>query len=98
MPDLCRPNRGRAAGDRNRQALVAAARRVFAAGGLAAPLSAVARAAGVGQGSLYRHFPDRIDLAVAAFEHNVTELEELAADPRTTLDDLLALVTRHAVE
>jgi len=35
--------------------------------------------AGVGQGSLYRHFPDRMSLALAAFEDNVTELAHLAA-------------------
>ena len=40
---------------------------MFAEGGVDAPLSAVAKLAGVGQGSLYRHFPDRGALALAVF-------------------------------
>ncbi|HAN25892.1 MAG TPA: TetR/AcrR family transcriptional regulator, partial [Microbacterium ginsengisoli] len=63
--DAARPNRGRAAGPANRAALLAAAREVFGEQGLSAPLSAVARRAGVGQGSLYRHFPTRTALAAA---------------------------------
>ena len=55
-----RANRGRAAAKANRRALVAAALEVFAEGGIDAPLSAVAKRARVGQGSLYRHFPDRV--------------------------------------
>ena len=46
------------------------------------PLSAIAREAGVGQGVLYRHFPTRIDLALAVFEENFAELESLATDAR----------------
>jgi AcrR family transcriptional regulator len=91
-------NRGRAAAADNRQALLDAARRVLADGGLNAPLVAVARTAGVGQGSLYRHFPDRVDLALAVFDDNVREIEALAVEPSTTLDDLLALLTRRAIE
>lgn len=75
-----------------------AAREVFAEGGLDAPLSAVARRAGVGQGSLYRHFPDRVDLALAVFEQNVDALEAISATPGSDLDDLLALVTDQAIE
>ena len=54
-----RANRGPAAGPSNRRALIAAAREVYAESGLSAPFSQVAKRAGVGQGSLYRHFPDR---------------------------------------
>jgi AcrR family transcriptional regulator len=90
-------NRGPSAGPANRRALIAAAREVFAAEGLAAPLSAVAKRAGVGQGSLYRHFPDRIALAVAVFDENLTELEAVADRPETTLDDLLARVIDQAL-
>ena len=68
---------GPSAGPANRQALIVAAREVFAESGFNAPLSAVARRAGVGQGSLYRHFPDRIALAVAVFDDNITDLEAL---------------------
>ncbi len=92
------PNLGPAAAARNRAALLAAAREVFAEAGIAAPLSEVARRAGVGQGSLYRHFPDRVALAVAVFEDNVADLERLAANPAATTRDLLALLTRQIVE
>ncbi|MGW0805093.1 TetR/AcrR family transcriptional regulator [Nonomuraea sp. NPDC002799] len=47
---------------RNRDALVAAARQVLAERGVDAPLEAVAKRAGVAIGTLYRHFPERGDL------------------------------------
>ncbi|MEV0381338.1 helix-turn-helix domain-containing protein [Nonomuraea sp. NPDC050643] len=97
MPATRRPNRGPSAAAENRAALIAAAREVFAGAGYSAPLSMVARAAGVGQGSLYRHFPDRVSLAMAVFEEGVTELEALAAEPGTTLDDVLALMTEQTI-
>lgn len=90
-------NRGPSAGPENRRALVAAARVVFGEHGLTAPLSAVARRAGVGQGSLYRHFPDRVALAVAVFDENIVELESVADDEDSTLDDLLTLVVEQAL-
>jgi AcrR family transcriptional regulator len=77
---------------------VAAALEVFGEGGIDAPLSAVARRAGVGQGSLYRHFPDRVSLALAAFEENVAELEAIGAEPGCSLDDLLAAITRQTID
>ena len=92
-----RPNRGPSAAAGNRAALVAAAREVFASAGYDAPLSAVARRAGVGQGSLYRHFPDRMSLALAAFEENVSLLEDLAARPDSTLDECLEMLTDQAI-
>src|SRR6056297_2610919 len=76
---LSATNRGPAAAADNRAALLDAARRLFAEQGYRVPLSAIAREAGVGQGSLYRHFPRRIDLALAVFEDNLAELEVLAA-------------------
>ncbi|EWT02459.1 transcriptional regulator [Intrasporangium oryzae NRRL B-24470] len=97
MSDTRPENRGPAAAGENRRALLAAALEVFADGGIDAPLSAVARKAGVGQGSLYRHFPDRTSLALAVFEDNVAELEALAADPASTLDDLVALLTDQTI-
>ena len=90
-------NRGRAAGPENRRALIAAAREVYAESGLSAPFSAVAKRAGVGQGSLYRHFPDRTALAVAVFEENVIDLEEYTAPEGRTIDDLLDRVVSQAV-
>jgi len=92
-----RQNRGPAAAADNRRALIAAAREVYAEGGLAAPFSAVAKRAGVGQGSLYRHFPDRTALAVAVFEDNVRDLEEYTAEPDRTIEDLLDRVVDQAV-
>ncbi|WP_028709592.1 TetR/AcrR family transcriptional regulator [Propionicicella superfundia] len=80
MPSNTRTrNRGPAAAKANRAAILAAARRVFAEQGYRAPLSTIARTAGVGQGVLYRHFPDRRDLGLAVFEENFAELERLAS-------------------
>lgn len=92
-----KPNLGPKAGPGNRRALIEAAREVFRDEGFAAPLSMVARRAGVGQGSLYRHFPDRMSLAVAVFDENITELEELAARPDATLDDLFDAIAEQAI-
>lgn len=75
-----KPNRGPAAAPGNREAILRAARRVFSARGYRAPLSAIAREAGVGQGVLYRHFPTRLDLALAVFEDNFAQLEQLGSD------------------
>lgn len=92
-----RANRGPAAGPENRRALIRAAREIFEAQGLGAPLSAVARQAGVGQGSLYRHFPDRLALASAVFEENVLELERFAEPDDATLEDLFDHVVEQAL-
>lgn len=86
-------NRGPVAGPGNRAALIAAAREVFDELGMAAPLSAVAKRAGVGQGSLYRHFPDRVSLALAVFEENMDEIDALAASPDSSLRDICDLIT-----
>lgn len=74
-------NRGPAAAASNRQALLRAARDLFAERGYTVPLSVIAKHAGVGQGVLYRHFPTRQHLAVAVFEENFSELETLASEP-----------------
>ena len=92
-----KPNRGPSAGPDNRRALIAAAREVFSESGLAAPLNSVAKRAGVGQGSLYRHFPDRVSLAVAVFDDNIGELESLAARSDSTLDDLFDAIAAQAI-
>jgi AcrR family transcriptional regulator len=72
-------NRGPAAAAQNRVAIIKAAGEIFAEQGLDAPLNAIAKRAGVGQGSLYRHFPNRESLALVAFESNLGEIEALAA-------------------
>lgn len=74
-PPEKKQNRGPGAGPENRRALVAAARVEFSARGLTVPLRAIAQRAGVGQGSLYRHFPTRTALAAAVFSENIDELE-----------------------
>lgn len=63
---------------RNRERLLVAARDVFSAGGPGASLEAVARAAGLGIGTLYRHFPTREALFQAVYRREVDQLVELA--------------------
>lgn len=87
-------NRGPAAAAENRSALLEAARRLLAERGYGVPLSAIAKSAGVSQGVLYRHFSNRVDLALAAFEENFEELERLAAEDRD--DAFLRLFARLA--
>ncbi|SFR71825.1 transcriptional regulator, TetR family [Agromyces sp. CF514] len=82
-------NRGPGAGPENRRAILAAAREIFAESGLQVPYSAIAKRAGVGQGSLYRHFPDKTALALAVFDENFDALEASVALPDTTLDALI---------
>lgn len=88
-------NQGRRVAARNRAALISAAREVFAEQGLTAPLSAVARRAGVGQGSLYRHFADRVALASAVLDENVRQIERAGAEPDADLTSVLGVVTWH---
>lgn len=63
---------------RNRERLLEAAKVVFSAGGPEASLEAVARTAGVGIGTLYRHFPTREALFEAVYRREVDQLSELA--------------------
>jgi AcrR family transcriptional regulator len=63
---------------RNRERVLEAAKKVFSAGGPDASLEAVARAAGVGIGTLYRHFPTREALFEAVYRHEVQQLADLA--------------------
>ncbi|WP_344564728.1 helix-turn-helix domain-containing protein [Streptomyces axinellae] len=70
---------GRADGRRNRARVLAAARASFAAEGRIAPLGEIARRAGVGAGTVYRHFPSK----KALFEAVITEsVEEFVAEGR----------------
>lgn len=61
----------RADAQRNINALLEAALAVFATSGVEAPVREIADKAGVGVGTLYRHFPQRSDLVVAVFRHQV---------------------------
>jgi len=70
----------------NREAILAAARRLVAAGGYRnAPITAVAAEAGVSTGLIYRHFPSKAELFVevltAAVEHELEILEAIADEP-----------------
>lgn len=76
----------RADAQRNRERLLEAATQVFNQGGAEASLEAVARQAGVGIGTLYRHFPTREALFEAVYRREVQQLtalaEELENEPR----------------
>src|ERR1700742_3307634 len=65
---------------RNRERVLEAAKAVFSAGGPDASLEAVAKRAGVGIGTLYRHFPTREALYEAVYRREVEQLGELAGD------------------
>jgi len=65
---------GRADAVRNRRALVDAAKRVFGERGLDAPLDEIARQAGIGNATLYRHFPSRCDLIAEVFADTLEEV------------------------
>jgi len=99
VPDERRPsNHGRKVAARNRAALITAAREIYAEYGLAAPLSAIARRAGVGQGVLYRHFPDRAAVANAVLQQNVQEIEQAAASSKMPFAGVLGVLTWHLTE
>jgi AcrR family transcriptional regulator len=68
----------RADAQRNLERLVAAAREVFAESGGDASMEAIAKHAGVGIGTLYRHFPKRIDIVEAVYRTDVDELVNTA--------------------
>lgn len=82
----------RADAQRNYDRLVAAARDVFAAEGEGASMEAVARKAEVGVGTLYRHFPKRIDLVEAVYTTDVDELVQAAEEAVSTLGPWDAVV------
>ena len=82
-------NRGPAPGDgtdrrvradarRNIDGLLQAAKSVFAVSGVDAPVREIAEKAGVGVGTLYRHFPQRSDLIAAVFRHEIDACADAA--------------------
>ncbi|MFE3457831.1 TetR/AcrR family transcriptional regulator [Nocardiopsis aegyptia] len=104
------PSRGkRADARRNQQALLTAAAKVFVASGVDAPIRAIAAEAGVGMGTIYRHFPTRSDLVIAVYRHQVEACAEagprLLAEARSPFEalrrwvDLFVdfLVTKHGL-
>ena len=70
----------RADARRNEKALLDAAAALFVASGVDAPVRQIAAKAGVGMGTIYRHFPTRSDLVVAVYQHQVEACAE--AGPR----------------
>jgi AcrR family transcriptional regulator len=63
--------RRRADARRNEEALLDAAAAAFVAAGVEAPVRDIAARAGVGVGTVYRHFPTRADLVLAVYRHQV---------------------------
>jgi AcrR family transcriptional regulator len=83
--------RPRADAVRNRERVLEAAKAVFSAGGPDASLEAVARRAGVGIGTLYRHFPTREALFEAVYRREVEQLGELSEALKSEPDPVEAL-------
>jgi AcrR family transcriptional regulator len=78
---------------RNRERLVATARELFASEGVHVPVEEIVHRAGLGMGTLYRHFPTKEDLIDAVLEEAFAELVELA-ERAAEEDDAWAGLTR----
>jgi AcrR family transcriptional regulator len=76
----------RADAQRNRERILEVAKKQFTRSGANASLEEIAQKAGVGPGTLYRHFPTREELLVAVYR---SEMEKLAAAERTFAETLL---------
>jgi AcrR family transcriptional regulator len=83
--------RPRADASRNRELLIATAKAMFTEGNLEVRLDEVARRAGLGIGTLYRHFPTRDALIEAIYRADVEALSEAAARFAATLPPVEAL-------
>jgi AcrR family transcriptional regulator len=90
-PPATQPRRPRADATRNRERVLEAAKTVLGAGGPRASLEEVARQAGVGIGTLYRHFPTREALFEAVYRREVEQLVELASELLGGPDPVAAL-------
>jgi AcrR family transcriptional regulator len=90
----------RADARRNEEAILEAAKIVFARSGVDAPIREIASQAGVGLGTLYRRFPTRADLVAAVFRREVDACADAAAPlaaergPADALSAWLMLYTR----
>jgi AcrR family transcriptional regulator len=99
----------RADAQRNEKALLDAAAAVFVASGVEAPVRDIAAKAGVGMGTIYRHFPTRADLIIAVYRYQVEAcaeagpaLLEACATPYAALGQWINLfvdflVTKHGL-
>ena len=108
-PTGVQPPRKRADARRNEQTLLDAAADIFVGSGVQAPVRDIAAKAGVGMGTVYRHFPTRADLVIAVYRHQVDACAEAGpalladnASPYTALSqwvDLFVdfLVTKHGL-
>jgi AcrR family transcriptional regulator len=81
----------RADAERNRQRLLEAARAAFNAGGTSVSLEEIARVAGVGIGTLYRHFPTRDFLVAQVYRNEAEKLGEAARQLAGSEPPLVAL-------
>jgi AcrR family transcriptional regulator len=90
--------RKRSDAERNQQTLLDAAAVVFVRAGVDAPVRDIATEAGVGMGTIYRHFPTRADLVVAVFRHQLDALAAAATPParETPYDAVRSWVARFA--
>ncbi|MER7168883.1 helix-turn-helix domain-containing protein [Micromonospora sp. NPDC000207] len=90
----------RADARRNRDTLIAKARELFAGGCFDLRFDDFAKRAGVGTGTLYRHFPTREALAEAVYHEEITAMCDRARELRTTLpaDEALAAFLRDVVD
>ena len=103
------PRVKRADAARNQQTLLEAAAAVFVTHGVDAPVRLIAERAGVGMGTIYRHFPTRPALVAAVYQHQVEALAEAgpallreSGDPGAALQAWAAgfvdfLVTKHGL-
>ena len=99
----------RADARRNEQTLLDAAAAIFVTSGVEAPVRDIAAKAGVGTGTIYRHFPTRADLIIAVYRHQVEACAEAgpallatAASPHAALGQWINLfvdflVTKHGL-
>jgi len=86
-----RGRRPRRDATRNREAIIAAAERVFAERGIDAPLDEAAREAGVGPATLYRHFPSRLALLEGIYREAVQRYLDAAERALAVVDPWEAL-------
>ncbi len=79
MTESAATRRPRADAQRNVAALLDAAKAVFATSGVDAPAKEITDRAGVGVGTLYRHFPQRSDLVLAVLKHEIDACADAGA-------------------
>jgi len=78
---------------RNRERILSGARELFASGGVDAPVDEITRHAGVGMGTLYRHFPTKDDLVDAVLEEAFDAYVALAEEAVAAADASTAFTT-----